>query len=341
MARIPVPVGTYNSQTLPLGDADLAADNYIGDQDVVRYFERIWANRTNKAGGSKQIFDKFVDWASPEKVEQRGGSPTDLQWRLIQDAIRTGKVDPRINRETLRRGLGVGLSETARAQQHKEGFLDSFIGKILITAAQVGAGFIPGVGPYVAAGIGAAAGAANGGGVFGGLMGAVTGYGAGRLGATLGSEFVAAGGWAELAANPEVFFKTMGYNLTGDALAAVRSVGFTTAVTAAAGAVAAAQAGKIPKPTSGNGPGALLNDPAGTSLESDQDRLERERARTTAAANYEESRTARRQSLLAVGAHTGRGDPNRIASAAPRARGLSALPVPTQGPKAIPMQAAA
>lgn len=127
---------TYNAQTLPLGDANVAADNYIGDRDEADYFEKIWQNRANKAGGSKQIFDKFVKWADVDPnaehgVVSRGGDPNDLQWQLIQQAIKTGKVDPRLRRDTLRRGLGTGLSETARAQQHKKTFWDSLPGKLL------------------------------------------------------------------------------------------------------------------------------------------------------------------------------------------------------------------
>ncbi len=139
---------TYNAQTLPLGDSDLAADNYIGDRDEADYFGRIWADRMTEDGGSKQIFEKFRQWGSPEKIRARGGDPNDLQWKLIDQAIRTGEVDPRLNRDTLRRGLGMGLQETARAQQHKKTFWDSPFGKILKIGGPMAASFvIPGLAP--------------------------------------------------------------------------------------------------------------------------------------------------------------------------------------------------
>lgn len=170
-----VPRNTFNAQNLPLGDSDLAADNYIGDQDVGEYFEKIWQNRTNKAGGSRQIFDKFTQWASPEKIRARGGDPNDLQWQLVQEAIRTGKVDPRLRRDTLRRGLGTGLQETARHQQHKpKNFFTSYLLDPLVMG---GLGLIPGVGPALAVGYGGIKGGVEGG-PLGALTGALGGYGA-------------------------------------------------------------------------------------------------------------------------------------------------------------------
>lgn len=173
MAR--TPRNTYNAKNLPLGDSNLAADNYIGDRDEAEYFEKIWQNRTNKAGGSKEIFDKFSQWGSPEKVRERGGDPNDLQWQLVQQAIRTGKVDPRLKRETLRRGLGTGLQETARHQQHKpKNFFTSYLLDPLVMG---GLGLIPGVGPGLAAAYGGIKGGVENG-LMGALTGAVGGYGA-------------------------------------------------------------------------------------------------------------------------------------------------------------------
>lgn len=128
--------GTYNAQTLPLGDPNIAAQNYdVTTDNAADKWGKIWANRTNKAGGSRQIFDKVSDWASPEKILARGGSPKDLQWQLMGEAIRTGRVDPRLKPELLRRGMGVGLSETARYQQHKpKGFLKSPFGVLAMSA---------------------------------------------------------------------------------------------------------------------------------------------------------------------------------------------------------------
>lgn len=151
--------GTYNAQTLPLGDWSVAAQNYgVTTDNVGGKWSRIWANRTNKAGGSRQIFDKVSDWASPEKILARGGSPKDLQWQLMGEAIRTGRVDPRLKPELLRRGMGVGLSETARHQQHKKTFWDSLPGKILKVGGPIVAGAVlPGFLPAAAGGFAGAA----------------------------------------------------------------------------------------------------------------------------------------------------------------------------------------
>lgn len=171
----------YNAKNLPLGDPYTAASNYgVTFDNAASKFEKIWENRTNKAGGSKQIFDKFTQWASPEKIKERGGNPNDTQWQLINQAIKTGKVDPRIKPETLLRGLGTGLSETARAQQHKKTFLDTGFGKILGTLGTIATAAIPVVGPYAAAGLGGYLGQRNGGGLLGGLLGAAGGYMGGK-----------------------------------------------------------------------------------------------------------------------------------------------------------------
>lgn len=171
---------TYNAKNLPLGDPYVAAENYgVTVDNVGDKWGKIWANRTNKAGGSKQIFDKVSDWASPEKIRARGGDPNDLQWQLVNEAIRTGRVDPRLKPETLRRGMGVGLSETARHQQHKKSFLDTWLGKALTIGGQAALSFVPGVGPLLSAGLGGITGAMNGGGFLGGLTGALQGYGVG------------------------------------------------------------------------------------------------------------------------------------------------------------------
>jgi hypothetical protein len=64
------------------------------------------------------------------------------------------------------------------------GFLDSTLGKVLSTAGQIGLGFIPGVGPALAAGLGAITGGLQGG-IGGAILGGLGGYGSGSLGASL------------------------------------------------------------------------------------------------------------------------------------------------------------
>ena len=175
----PVARNTYNAKNLPLGDPNVAAENYgVTTDNVADKWGKIWDNRTNKAGGSKEIFDKVSSWASPEKIRERGGNPNDMQWRLINDAIRTGKVDPRLNPETLRRGMGVGLSETARHQQHKpKNFFTSYLLDPLVMG---GLSLIPGVGVPLAMGYGGIKGGVEGG-PLGAITGLASGYGAGQF----------------------------------------------------------------------------------------------------------------------------------------------------------------
>lgn len=126
--------GTWNAQTLPLGRPDLAAANYNVTLDNVReQFSRVWADRATEDGGSKQIIDKLTQWSSPEAILGRDprADPNSGQWPLIRRALATGELDPRIRPEVLLRGMGVGLSETARHQQHKKTFWDSALGKII------------------------------------------------------------------------------------------------------------------------------------------------------------------------------------------------------------------
>lgn len=176
----PLARNTYNAKNLPLGDPEIAAQNYgVTNDNVDEWWGKIWNNRTNKAGGSRQIYNKVADWASPKKIRARGGDPNDTQWQLVNEAIRTGKVDPRLKPEVLRRGAGVGLSETARHQQHKKSFLDTWLGKALTLGGQAALSFVPGVGPYLSAGFGGITGAMNGGGPLGFATGALGGYGVG------------------------------------------------------------------------------------------------------------------------------------------------------------------
>lgn len=168
----------YNAKTLPLGDPYTAASNYgVTFDNAAEKFRRIWADRNTEDGGSKQIFNKFKQWASPEQIKARGGNPNDTQWKLINDAIKTGKVDPRIKPETLLRGLGTGLSETARYQQHKPVSMFERIAGPLLT---IGAAAIPVIGPYAGAAVGGYMGQRHGGGLLGGLLGAAGGYMGGK-----------------------------------------------------------------------------------------------------------------------------------------------------------------
>ena len=115
-----------------------------------------------------------------------------------------------LNHDLIYKALGLGLSETARAQQHKQSFFDSPFGMILKFGAPLAAGaFLPGLVPGLTAGwAGAGTGALVGGlsdGLKGALLGGLGGYGAGSLGGALSDAAGATGGWASSFSHPGDF----------------------------------------------------------------------------------------------------------------------------------------
>lgn len=188
MSRIPVPVATVNAQSLDFTKPGAGAAGYGWVVDNVGAgLTKLYGARANKAGGSKVIWDKMVS-NTAQSLARSPNSAISKQFKAFLD---TGKFPDKPSPHFLKyalESLDVGLREAARNQQHKEGFLDSFLGKLLVTALEVGASFLPG-GQFVAAGIGAATGAMNGGGVLGAIKGGIAGYGIGK-----GTQWVANGG---------------------------------------------------------------------------------------------------------------------------------------------------
>ena len=122
--------------------------------------------------------------------------------------------------------------DVARKIQKENGFFQSTLGQVLGTALQVGASFIPGVGPLASAGIGALQGGLTGG-FRGALLGGLSGYGVGKA-----TQFVANGGLTAL-----------GRSLTGKAaLGAANAVpGAATGVTTPMGGAALTGSGQAAK----------------------------------------------------------------------------------------------
>lgn len=171
---------TYNAKNMPFDQPGVGAENAgVNLDNLETRFGKLYQNRDNKAGGSRQAWEELTEWASPEKIREREGDPNDLQWRLVNDALRTGKLDPRLNKNTLLRGVDFAIRENSRSQQHKKSFLDTWLGKALTLGGQAALSFVPGVGPLLSAGLGGITGAMNGGGPLGALTGALGGYGVG------------------------------------------------------------------------------------------------------------------------------------------------------------------
>jgi len=184
--------GTYNAKTLPLASPLTAADNYgVTPDNAAQKFAKIWADRATVDGGSKAIYDKMAQWASPQAVTDRGGDPNDTQWALMRQALQTGKIDPRLNPDLIQRGLGLGLSETARAQQHKP--VNFFTEYLMDPLVEIGLNAIPGVGQALAIGYGAIKGGVDDG-FLGALKGGIGAYGATSVANKVGG-FLRGGGF--------------------------------------------------------------------------------------------------------------------------------------------------
>ena len=220
-ADLPKP-GTFNAKTLPLARPDIAAANYgVTYENAPAKLEKLWAHRDEKAGGSREIYEKLVKHASPEAILKRGGDPNSVQWKYFREYLDTGKVNPNMKPQLAHDMLGVGLSETARHQQHKpKNFFTQYLMDPLV---EIGLGAIPVIGPGLAMTYGGIKGGVDNG-VLGGLMGLASAYPTGKFGSTLGREFTAAGGLSELLNNPAYFAKTFGSNLAGDVGAAASNL---------------------------------------------------------------------------------------------------------------------
>lgn len=170
---------TYNAKNMPFDQPGVGAENAgVNVDNLEQRFAKLYANRDNKAGGSRQAWETLTKWASPEKIEGRGGSANDLQWKLVNEALRTGKLDPRLNKNTLLRGVDFAVRENSRAQQHKpKNFFTSYLLDPLVMG---GLSLIPGAGPALAMGYGGIKGGVEGG-PLGALTGVLGGYGAGQF----------------------------------------------------------------------------------------------------------------------------------------------------------------
>lgn len=214
----------------------------------------LWNERNQTAGGSAEIYKNFQDWfnkdyAARQAEGQSAPNPTDV---ALQNYFQTGKYDG-IDPGYAMLGFDKAVRGTGQHQQHKAdgSFFDSFLTDFL---PEIALSF---VNPYLAAGYGALKGGIEDG--WGGAaLGGLQGYGAGQLGAGLGSEFSSAGGWSELVNNPAEFAKTLGYNVAGDVSSAAGNLWNT--VSNLPGEIAGVFSGGAP----GAAPGALASGvPAG------------------------------------------------------------------------------
>lgn len=319
-----IPVAAYNAKTLPLGQSQYAAANAYGvtGSNAAAKLEKLWLHRTEVAGGSKQLFDKIVKHSSVEALKKRGQDPNGLQWRLIRQYTVNGKVDPRLNSSTSVGELGVGFNEAARSSQHKKGFLDTFLGQIVTIAAEAVAGVVGG--PWAGAAVGAALGGIKSHSILGAVIGGVQGYGVGSAAgwAASGALTAPANGAGITALGGGTGIGNAAINIGTHLVSGIGGSSALSLLTGAAGLIAAGSALKPAKPTVVRPQDLNLaaGSASGTTLEQDKAALTAKTQKQAIVTNIDEARNSRRMSLLAVGAHTGAGDPRRLANTQPQAR---------------------
>ena len=179
----------------------------------------LYEDRNSKAGGSKQLWDNLSRWTTTKNAQHFAQTQPE-QAALFNKSIQTGVIQPGLSTQTLSAALDWGVRENDRSQQHKENFLDTTFGMILGKLAQIGVGFIPGVGVplamTLAGGLGAAQAAAQtrpsaGSMALGGVSGALSGY----SGAHMAAGINAAGGVGPYVSNIGASIKNGVSNLFG------------------------------------------------------------------------------------------------------------------------------
>lgn len=232
--------------------------------------------------GGKYRFDYTVQpqangfaglWSQGIDYRDKNAATAVMQWYNSQPANVRSEVDSywKNNKKTgnlaqdMMTAVDWRTRDVARKIQKENGFLDSTFGKLLTGAAQIGLGFVPGVGPALSAGFGAITGGLQGG-LGGALLGGLSGYGAGQLGAGLKGAFTGAGGLSTLTKAPGTFFSNVGRN----GLTSLQNVvpGYGGSVGSALGS-AATSAGGFLSSTASGGSGAAASPGGGMSFFSD------------------------------------------------------------------------
>ncbi len=203
MAQVP----TVNAKNIQFDQPGAGVTGYgINAQNLYPKLTKLYGARTDKAGGSKGIWDAMVN--NTTKSLARSKSPIALQF---QNFLNTGQMPsnptPQFQKYAAE-SLDYGLREVGRAQQHKP--VNFFTKYLMDPLIEVGLGAIPGIGPALAVGYGGIKGGVENG-FMGGITGALSGYGAGTFGANIGSAASATGGWGSALSHPGAF----GHNLVG------------------------------------------------------------------------------------------------------------------------------
>jgi len=159
---------TYNAKTLPYsGTYGVGLANYGWNEsnilDKIKY-SRDKFSKGDKSGGYKEIYEKMGDWANKYNPK-------------LKTFLDTGNIPEGLKMDTVLQAADYGLRGLGQKQQNKKSFFDTTFGKILSTAATIGASAIN---PYLGAAVGAGLGGAQGG-LKGAVLGGLSGYGSGKF----------------------------------------------------------------------------------------------------------------------------------------------------------------
>lgn len=186
-------------------------------QNLNAKWGKLYKDRANKGGGSKQLWENLARWTQTPNAQQFVRRYPQ-QAALFNKSIQTGVIQEGLTPQTLMAALDWGVRENDRSQQHKSNFLDSVWGQLLGKLVQFGVGFIPGIGTAASMALGAGLGAAQAAAMtrpsgmsiaVGAASGAATAYG----GVKLNEAGAAAGGVKSFVNNPTEWATNTAKNL--------------------------------------------------------------------------------------------------------------------------------
>lgn len=199
---------------------------------------KLYTERNQKAGGSAYIFGAVAKHAANNYAGN-------AEWDKLRAAVASGDFS-KVSDSVALQALDFGFREQGRQQQHKSGFLNSVLGKVITLGAEVVATFATG-NPWVGAAVGAGIGGVKDG-WKGAALGAVEGYGVGKA-----TQWVANGGlsntWASVTGggNPS--------SVAANAVPGART-GINSALPGMGGGLTTAQGAGL-APVTAIGPGGL------------------------------------------------------------------------------------
>ncbi len=311
----------------------------VTDKNLHAKFDKLRDHRAEKEGGSAQLWKDLSRWTTTKNAAGLGPS----QARLFNKYLATGEKPAGLSDATVKAALDWGIREQDRFQNHKENFFDTGLGQLLHSVGTIAAGFIPVVGPFVAAGLGAMNSAIrtrqSGTDM---IFATVKGGLAGMAGSNI-SKGLSAGG--------SLFAPANGAGITatgGGGFAGVTNFGINLLTSPAAGAIGKTVAGLAvdavtggaftgpPAPRDRSTPAVVAAGVAASSPRTPLPDPDKEAASDAGKARIAASRLGRTNSWI-IDQRGGRGDPRRLPNRRPVARSGSVIPIADYTPTGRPV----